>query len=201
MTVPANGPRDGVIPLHPERTDNPRAMRWVTPATPPPFLGAVAAAPGLADLPRDWVAAVVADPGAVVITLTDATDWSAAGTRVRTALTTALSHPERWIPGPGAVPATEDELLRRTAAAAIDGPIGEVATAHGGSIELLAARDGVVSVRMHGACHGCSAASLTLHQRLERELARRNPSFRRVVDIDAEHGESPSALLRDGDSS
>ena len=60
--------------------------------------------------------------------------------------------------------------------------MGEIAAAHGGSIELVGARDGVVTVRMHGACRGCPAAVLTMRQRLETQLRRRVPGMRAVEE-------------------
>jgi Fe-S cluster biogenesis protein NfuA len=54
------------------------------------------------------------------------------------------------------------------------GPIGALAQSHGGSIELVSVADNTVRVRMSGACHGCSAAAATLHDKLQRELRRRS---------------------------
>lgn len=167
----------GAIALHPEATEDPRTLRWATPRTALPFLGAVLAAPGLDELEPGLVERVEAVPGALVVTLAARRSWRAEAGAVRTALIAALSHPDRWTPGPDAAPAGGDELLRRVAEAAIDGPVGEIAAAHGGSIELVEARDGVVAVRMQGACRGCAAASITLHQRLEREVRRRVPGL------------------------
>ena len=53
------------------------------------------------------------------------------------------------------------------------GPIGALAESHGGSIELVSIVDDIVTVRVSGACQGCPAASLTLHDKLQRELRRR----------------------------
>ena len=50
------------------------------------------------------------------------------------------------------------------------GPIGALAESHGGSIELVSIEGDSVNVRLSGACHGCPAASTTLHDNLQREL-------------------------------
>ena len=59
----------------------------------------------------------------------------------------------------------------------IGGPVGAVAAMHGGSIELVDVSVGDeerrVDVTMKGACRGCPAAIMTLHQRLERQLSLR----------------------------
>ncbi|MCI6989043.1 MAG: NifU family protein [Campylobacter sp.] len=40
----------------------------------------------------------------------------------------------------------------------------------GGNIELLAIKNGVVYVRLQGACHGCAASASTLKYGVERQL-------------------------------
>lgn len=179
MTVPT-----GAIPLHPEPTDDPQTLRWVAPLDRVPFAGLIDSAPGFAEL-HDVVSRLEAAPGSVLVTLAEGRSWRREGERIRQALIAALSHPERWVPGEGAVVLDADGVLRSVAEELLEGPIGQIAAVHGGSIQLVDARDGVVSVRMHGACRGCSAASITLHQRLERDLARRVPGFERVVDTDS----------------
>lgn len=179
MAVPT-----GAIPLHPEPTDDPQTLRWVAPLDRVPFAGLIDSAPGFAEL-HDVVSRLEAVPGSVLVTLAEGCSWRREGERIRQALIAALSHPERWVPGEGAVVLDADGVLRSVAEELLEGPIGQIAAVHGGSIQLVDARDGVISVRMHGVCRGCSAASITLHQRLERDLARRVPGFERVVDTDS----------------
>lgn len=52
----------------------------------------------------------------------------------------------------------------------------------GGDIELVAvdASSGVVTVRLHGACVGCSLAAITLKAGVERMLRQRVPGVTRV---------------------
>src|SRR5215210_1152851 len=52
---------------------------------------------------------------------------------------------------------------------------------HGGQVELLAVEDGVVRVRMSGACHGCAASAMTLRRGIEEALRAGYPGFREVV--------------------
>ncbi|MFK4144872.1 NifU family protein [Streptomyces sp. NPDC004065] len=75
---------------------------------------------------------------------------------------------------------TDDALLHAAAQEVLAGPAGDFARSHGGSIELVGVRDGVVTVRLGGACHGCPASWFTLHQRLERRLRRLHPGLREV---------------------
>ena len=57
---------------------------------------------------------------------------------------------------------------------------------HGGEVEVLDARDGVVHVRMSGACSGCSASAVTLTEGVERALRDGLPGFAALtVDDDA----------------
>jgi Fe-S cluster biogenesis protein NfuA/nitrite reductase/ring-hydroxylating ferredoxin subunit len=52
---------------------------------------------------------------------------------------------------------------------------------HGGEVELLDVDDGVVHVRMSGACHGCAGSAITLRRGIEQSLRRHYPAFREVV--------------------
>jgi Fe-S cluster biogenesis protein NfuA len=57
-----------------------------------------------------------------------------------------------------------------------------MAHADGGDIELLGVdRDGVVSVRLHGACIGCPSSTTTLTLGIERNLKDQVPEVTRVV--------------------
>lgn len=52
---------------------------------------------------------------------------------------------------------------------------------HGGNVELLGVNEqGVVLVRLTGACSGCKFASATLHDIIEKALKERLPQVTRV---------------------
>lgn len=52
---------------------------------------------------------------------------------------------------------------------------------HGGEVELLEIDEGVVHVRMSGACQGCAGSAITLRRGIEQTLRERYPGFREVV--------------------
>lgn len=62
---------------------------------------------------------------------------------------------------------------------------------HGGALELLAVEDGVVRVRLAGACHGCSGSATTLRRGVEAALRERFPGFRRLEAEEPEQPEGP----------
>ena len=54
----------------------------------------------------------------------------------------------------------------------------------GGDIELVnVAPDGEVSIRFHGACHGCPSSTMTLQYGIERNLREKVPEVTRVVPV------------------
>jgi len=56
--------------------------------------------------------------------------------------------------------------------------------ADGGDVQLVdVSADGIVSVRFHGACHGCPSASMTLHMGIERVLRERVPEVKEVIAV------------------
>ena len=67
---------------------------------------------------------------------------------------------------------------------------------HGGEVELVSVDDGVVRVRMSGACRGCAASAMTLQRGIEEALRAGYPGFREVVAEDPE-GEPKLLQLED----
>lgn len=56
--------------------------------------------------------------------------------------------------------------------------------ADGGDIELVdVSGDGVVSIRFHGACHGCPSSTMTLHHGIERNVREKVPEVTQVVPV------------------
>jgi len=55
--------------------------------------------------------------------------------------------------------------------------------ADGGDIELVDIEDGVVKVRLRGACAGCPGAQMTLRMGVERKLKESIPDVKEVVAV------------------
>ena len=65
--------------------------------------------------------------------------------------------------------------------------------AHGGGVELLGVDDGVVRLRLEGACHGCPSSAVTLRHAVEDAVLKAAPDVER---IEAEGAVEPSGLLQ-----
>ena len=66
---------------------------------------------------------------------------------------------------------------------AIINEIRPMLQADGGDIELVDIEDGVVKVRMRGACAGCPGAQMTLKMAVERRLKQQIPEVKRVEPV------------------
>ncbi len=55
--------------------------------------------------------------------------------------------------------------------------------ADGGDVELVDVDDGVVKVRLRGACAGCPGAKMTLQMGVERRLKQDVPGVKSVVSV------------------
>jgi len=55
--------------------------------------------------------------------------------------------------------------------------------ADGGDVELLDVEDGVVKVRLVGACGGCPMATMTLKRGIEAKLKEEIPEIKEVVSV------------------
>ncbi|MFD6229669.1 NifU family protein [Streptomyces sp. NPDC060232] len=163
----------------PGRSDR---LRWIIPAGVLAGTGPLAEVPApLAALLSDGTLARIALEGEAVVTRLGAgRTWHEEGARVRTALHAALDEPAGWIAVTGTAPGDDDARLYGAAQEVLAGEVGDFARSHGGGIDLVEVRDGVVTVRLGGACHGCPASWFTLHQRLECQLRLRHPGVREV---------------------
>ncbi|WP_222127749.1 NifU family protein [Streptomyces sp. SLBN-31] len=188
-----------MVPLHPQPTGRPDELRWIVPAGTLTGTGALARVPAApaALLADGTLAAISLEATAVVTRLGPGRTWAEDGPRVRTALHTALEDPAGWIVDAGAGPGADDAALYGVVVEVLAGETGDFVRSHGGGIDLVDVTDGVVTVCLRGACHGCPASWLTLHQRLERRIRQRHPALREVRDIAA----PPGSPLRPGRSS
>jgi Fe-S cluster biogenesis protein NfuA len=56
--------------------------------------------------------------------------------------------------------------------------------ADGGDVEFIDFKDGVVKVRLKGACSGCPMATITLKNHIERMLVAKIPEVKAVESVD-----------------
>lgn len=186
------------LELHPEATPEPDVVRWrhAHASCTVPRGRLVTWPQALTDA---GVCDIVAEDDALVMRLAPGQSWTRSGAGVRAALMEALTDAgSRFVAQPmagpgvaeraeaGAVLASQpgrppqDDLIAVQAAQVVDAVAQEVAHSHGGDIELLDVRGGVVTVRLRGACDGCPAAAMTLHRRIETELRARVEGVREV---------------------
>ncbi|MCX8052785.1 MAG: NifU family protein [Armatimonadetes bacterium] len=76
---------------------------------------------------------------------------------------------------------TKDDLRERVKAA-LD-MVRPGLQADGGDVELVDVVDGVVKVRLKGACHGCPMAAMTLQMGIERILKKEVPEVQAVENV------------------
>lgn len=72
--------------------------------------------------------------------------------------------------------------MREKIQAAID-RVRPALQADGGDVELVEVKDGVVSVRLTGACGGCPMATMTLKSGIERTIREEVPEVKEVIAV------------------
>ena len=55
--------------------------------------------------------------------------------------------------------------------------------ADGGNVELVDVKDGVVKLKLQGACAGCPMSQMTLRMGIERELRKQLPTIQEVISV------------------
>src|SRR5215471_4124945 len=82
----------------------------------------------------------------------------------------------------GAVMGDSNEDSKSKIQELIDYQINPAVAGHGGFIELLDFKNGIVYLKMGGGCQGCGMANVTLKQGIERMLREEMPEIQQVVD-------------------
>lgn len=72
--------------------------------------------------------------------------------------------------------------MREKIEAALD-QVRPTLQADGGDVELVDVEDGIVSVRLVGACGGCPMATMTLKNGIERILKMQIPEVKEVISV------------------
>lgn len=182
MEEPSSADR---VLLHPELTENPRALLW-----------------RITSFPRD-LALAVNHPESPLNALMDGGVLTSVSGGMGSILTEAASR-DMWRDIAGEVRrAVEDtvilvqrgqESLEEGGNADLDAQLEDLAPlileeyvrplagAHGGKIEITKISQGTVWVYLAGACRGCPAAQFTLQQRFQRELNHRLPGAKVAED-------------------
>ena len=72
--------------------------------------------------------------------------------------------------------------MREKVEAALD-KIRPALRADGGDVQLVDVKDGVVTVRLTGACGGCPMATMTLRMGVERVIKKEVPEIKELVAV------------------
>ena len=66
---------------------------------------------------------------------------------------------------------------------------------HGGNVELLEVRDGVVRLQLEGSCHGCPSSAVTMKQTIEEAILAKAPD---MVAVEVEGASEGPTVTADG---
>ncbi|MCX7917446.1 MAG: NifU family protein [bacterium] len=64
--------------------------------------------------------------------------------------------------------------------------VREFLQAEGGDCEIISAQDGIVKVKLIGACRGCPFSQITLKMRIEAIIKERVPEVKEIVEVEDE---------------
>jgi Fe-S cluster biogenesis protein NfuA len=180
---------DNSVQVIPERTPNPLSVRFTINRTflekggrnfnsaekakGSPLPEALFALPGITGVmvARNFVT-VTAQPG---------TDWSKLWTTVEEAI---LKHVESGQPAVSAAAAAETSTSSEIEAGinkVLDEEIRPAIAMDGGDVEYVGYQDGIVRLRLRGACHGCPSAAITLKMGIEHRLKQQ---FEEIVAVE-----------------
>ncbi len=153
--------------LHPQTTNDPRLIRWLTGTR--QLSGVPAQLTALIDdgvLERAEIG-----PGEVRTWLGGNRSWEVDGPRVRSALFDALSDQASDV---------SEQELREGINEILAREVTPIAASHGGAITVHSVHDGVLTVELSGACLGCPLSGRTLGEVITRSVQAHYPQIREV---------------------
>lgn len=184
------------IPMHAETTDDPHVMRWIVRGE--AVTGSALVVEPEPSLPEEWntqlstgaMSSVTVSPGCLAVRVPDSDLWSTLAPQLNAALRQHLSSGQTIrIAGLNRSDAELADAVSRVLA----GPLHDYVASHGGRIELDSVVDGVVTVRLIGACRGCPSAGTTLRDGIDAAL---REAFPDIVGVRAVEGSGRSASGR-----
>jgi NFU1 iron-sulfur cluster scaffold homolog, mitochondrial len=192
--------------LHVERTGDPEVLRWVchhpdilrsTPGLRFPKPGD--ASPLAVLLLASRVVEVFVSGGELIVRKASTESWSTLAPIVREALLREFDAVPEWLTSvtespEGASFSTSSTPEIADVQGVVDLAAGPVARSHGGRIEVVAVGHTSITVRMHGACSGCSGTDDTLTGLVLSAVRNRWPHVDAVQVDDSQSAGEPSGL-------
>lgn len=156
---------------YPQPGERPGELRWLVEPATFPEPGAVL---GLGQLEwPDWLSGVRISSHRELVLSSDR-DWAELSEELWAFIPAALAARKQWSIVPAFTESAEqsaaDERLCAAVESVLGGEFGAFVASHGGCIEVEDVHDGIVRVKLAGACSGCSLADVTIKLRLERDL-------------------------------
>ena len=190
------------VPMHVEHTDNPQVLRWVVRNDVVRGSALIhAASEQIEVLPEQWIDyisfgvldSVRVTDGALLVTRSEETDWASIAAPLQSSLAAFFA-------SGGTIEVenepVDDAELSTAVEQVLAGPLADYVASHGGKIELDSVVDGVVTVRLIGACQGCPSSGTTLKAGIEEQL---REQFPQIVEVRAEDAPShANSLLASG---
>jgi Fe-S cluster biogenesis protein NfuA len=133
------------------------------------------------------VAAVAASGRKVVVKKSGTEEWGPTARAIGAALREKILGGGPLFSGEAVQGTPRDEEMRAKVLQTVESEINPVVAGHGGHIDIVDVKDGVVFVHMSGGCQGCGMAHITLRQGVERLVKERIPEIAEVVDV-TDHG-------------
>ena len=185
---------DPELRMHAERTPNPDSMKWVLgravappgrsfhfDAPPPPAVSPLAARL----LGIEGVVGVLLASNFVTVTRRSDVEWRDLAEPVVEALRECLAGGAPALDA-GYATAAAGEVEQDVAArirGVLDAEIRPAVAMDGGDVDFVAYRDGIVELRLVGACDGCPSARVTLEHGIAARLRERVPEVEGVVAV------------------
>ena len=119
-------------------------------------------------------------------------DWGLVAFKIGAAIRTVLQSGEPVVSADFQNTSAEDSQIKSKIQEIFDAQINPAIAAHGGVVDLIDVKGGVVYVRMGGGCQGCGMANVTLRQGIEVAIREKITGVKEILDVtDHASGSNP----------
>jgi Fe-S cluster biogenesis protein NfuA len=120
---------------------------------------------------------------AVIVAKEGNGEWRDVGKQVGKAIRAHLKSAAYLAPPPALERSASEMQIGEKVQHLLDTQINPQVATHGGKITLIEVKGTTVSLQMGGGCQGCSSASATLKQGVERSIREAIPEITEIIDV------------------
>ena len=141
---------------------------------------------------KEGVLQILIRGNTVTVTKDDSVSWTDLAKGIGATIRNQLQSGEPAIKESVGGGSAKDEDIRTRVAQIVQDEINPAIASHGGFVEIMSVKGGIVYIKMGGGCQGCASSAATLRMGVEQSIRAKVPEVLEILDVtDHAAGENP----------